>query len=327
MTGRAGVTTVTIPPLAADWPWATIVACVKRHYATYDLRFVEHEPATGIYLEAVVGGTGEELGWARNELFGIAAADNFCNITERGIAFSFSETHRQVARRVDELCATIAHEIGHLVSLEHEGLAQDAMSYVLIADAGTKGFLPQLATCGPDPAQPASCTCNPGGMTSSGQRLAHFIGSPSTETVPPVVALERPGDTAPPTFEVVATAIDDLAIAVVVVRLDGVEVGADTEPEHTRYRIPVRDAPEGEHVLALIAYDEAGNATTAESALTIRLPACTIADDTCPSGFACEHEVCVEHGGGCGCASGHPAGLGLLVLGLRARRRSPRRRL
>ncbi len=126
VTANRAPRTAVIPPLATGFNWESIAACVAVAYAPYDVRVVEFEPPPGtVYVEAVVGGFGTELGFGTDDLFGIAAADNFCGVTERGVAFSFSETHRNVAQRDGELCATIAHEVGHLLALEHEVLATD----------------------------------------------------------------------------------------------------------------------------------------------------------------------------------------------------------
>jgi MYXO-CTERM domain-containing protein len=166
-----------IAPLAADFPWATISACVKAYYAPYDVRFTETRPTSGTYIEAVVGGTGTELGFGADELFGIASADNFCNVTEAGIAFSFSETHRGVPRRDEELCATIAHEVGHLLALEHETLATDLMSYVFVDDTSSKSFVDRASSCGVQPGQATQCSCPPSpSATNSAMRLRDFVG-------------------------------------------------------------------------------------------------------------------------------------------------------
>lgn len=168
-----------IPPLGAGFDWPAIVQCVKDHYQPYDLVFTETRPASGVYIEAVVGGFGTELGFPRDSLFGIAAADRFCGITEAGVAFSFSETHRGIARQDDELCATIAHEVGHLLTLEHETLATDLMSYVLVSDSPSKAFVEQNSSCGVQPGSSDPCTCTTEGLsnqTNSGLRLKTFVG-------------------------------------------------------------------------------------------------------------------------------------------------------
>ena len=62
-----------IAPLAADFDWPAISACVQDHYQLYDLRFVESRPTSGRYLEAVVGGNGSELGFSASfGLLGVA---------------------------------------------------------------------------------------------------------------------------------------------------------------------------------------------------------------------------------------------------------------
>lgn len=165
-----------IPPLAADFPWPEISACVRKHYEPYDVRIVEERPAAGPYIEAVVGGRGTEIGWGADSLFGIAAADNFCGVTEAGIAFSFSETHRGVPKRDEELCATIAHEIGHLLALEHETLATDLMSYVFVADTSSKSFVNASSPCGVEPGQNEACACT-NGATNSAARLLQYVGA------------------------------------------------------------------------------------------------------------------------------------------------------
>ena len=174
-----GTGDITIAPLAAGFDWAAISQCVQDHYAAYDLVFTETRPPGGLYLEAVVGGSGTELGFPRDSLFGIAAADNFCGVTEAGIAFSFSETHRGVPDQDGELCATIAHEVGHLLALEHETLAADLMSYVLVSESPSKAFVDQVATCGVEPGGDQPCACGTMGLnnrTNSALRLNMWVG-------------------------------------------------------------------------------------------------------------------------------------------------------
>ena len=105
-----------IPPIDANFDWNYIVQCVKAQYKPYDVIITETEPTSGNYVEAVVGGDGASTGWsASSGILGVASADNFCGVTEKGIAFSFAHNHIGIAKPNDELCATVAHEVGHLL--------------------------------------------------------------------------------------------------------------------------------------------------------------------------------------------------------------------
>lgn len=340
--------TATVPSLDGGFDWPFISQCVRDHFERFNVRIVETEPTSGTYIEAVVGGDGTELGFQSGQLLGIASADNFCNVTERGIAFSFSEAHRGLPRIDEELCATIAHEIGHLIALEHEQLATDLLSYVLIANSNTKAFVDQASGCGTSPQQPQACTCSTG-STNSAMRLGQFIGLKPTETVPPTLDLSAPGATVPPVFEVVANATDDVAMSDVVVALDDEEVGVDFEPEGSTYRIRVANVAEGNYMLAAIARDTAGNVARKEIAITVRksatgetcianeacegglcavlgdqmfcTQACDPAASTCPGGFECVESatgggLCVAESGGCCSATGDPRTTMLFVFGL-----------
>jgi len=344
--------TAVIPPLASGFNWTTISNCVKNHYAPYNIKVVETEPTTGPYIEAVVGGFGTELGYGQDVLFGIASADNFCGVTESGIAFSFSETHRGVGRQDEELCATIAHEVGHLITLEHEITATDLMSYVLIQQSGSKTFVNAQSQCGTDSQNVLpQCSCG-GNRTNSAARLTSALGLRSTETVPPVIELLSPGDNAAltPTFEVVARATDDMAMEGVTVFLNGLAVGSDAEPDGDEYRIAVVAPSEGAFTLVVEATDQAGNKARDQVAVTIARLAigetcvsgdecsgdicvgvssgmfctqtCDPSDDTCPDGFACDSDAMVcnhaDDGGCCSTGGASPASTGLLLFAVGA---------
>ncbi len=349
----AGSTFMIAPLDTATFNWQVISACVRTHFRRFNVNVVEQEPTNGLpYIEAVVGGTGQEIGFGPGELFGIASADNFCNVTEKGIAFNFSETHRDVPRRDEELCATIAHEVGHLIALEHEQLPADIMSYVLIDNSGTKAFVNQLSGCGTSPQSPLACFCS-SGSTSSYGRLSTFIGLRELETTPPVVSIDAPGDVVPPTFDVVITATDNAMMSDVFVLIDNVEAGSDATPENNVYTVTVRGLAEGNHQLSVIAYDAAANMTRRDATITVKKLAtgetCTVneacagglcaqsadgnfctqacdpaAASACPDGFECAapggggSTVCIpSEGGGCGCASSRgPGPMIVLALGL-----------
>ena len=359
VSGDGDTRTAVIPPLGADFDWPVIATCVKAHFKPYNIRIVETEPASGIYVEAVVGGTGAPLGFSPGALLGIASADNFCGVTEAGIAFNFSEAHRGYNQKNLELCATIAHEVGHLLALEHKTHAPDLMSYIPVSQSPNKSFVNQFSSCGTTPQQPQSCACT-SGMSNSHERLDLYVGSRPVEAVLPTIELKSPGaETVPPTFEIVTIAKDDRAMSDVIALLDGVEVASSNTPTGDEYTLTVKGATLGTHTLTVIARDEAGNEAKTERTINIAKLAigetcladdscagnvcanttdgqfcsqtCDINADSCPADFECAQNgttaLCIPSPGGCGCAGG-PTGatpwllalVGLLLWAPRRRR-------
>lgn len=361
-TADGNARTATIPPLGSEFDWPTISACVREHFAPYNVRIVEFEPSTGPYIEAVVGGSGTALGFPAGALLGIAAADNFCGVTEAGIAFNFSEAHRNIQQRDLELCATIAHEIGHLVALEHEALAPDLMSYVPVFQAPDKSFVDEDSACGTSPQDTARCSCT-ANTTNSHERLVSFVGPRPVENTPPTLELVAPGgEKVPPTFEIVAIATDDGGMSDVLAMIDGLEVAGSNVPTGSEYRFLIRGISDGPHTLTVIARDLANNEKRIEKAIVVAkaetgescvaneacvgglcaqldderfcTQTCDLSDNDCPADFECVEAgtmaVCVaSSSGGCGCSSqGGQGATALLVLGvgliLVGRRRSRR---
>ncbi len=351
VSGNGSARMATIPPMGSNFDWPMIVACVKAEYEKINVRFVESEPTTGPYLEAVVGGNGSELGFPSSSgILGIASADNFCNVTEAGICFSFSGAHTGIGRANEELCTTIAHEVGHLLALEHETLATDLMSYVPVTQAPSKAFVDMASACGTYPQQPQQCTCT-STQQNSFNRLTTYVGPRPVEATKPSLSIVSPdnGDTVPPVFNVVASASDDAAMADVRVQLDGVEGGNSAVVADGKYTIVVHNAALGDHQMTVIARDQAGNETTQTIAVKVAkaqtgdscvaneacegnlcatgedgnfcTQMCDLSNDTCPDDFECQDlggtSVCVVTGG-CGCATSDPRDAvgAMLVLGL-----------
>ncbi len=360
VSANGSMKTAVIPPLGADFDWPMISACVRDHFAPYHVRIVETEPTSGVYVEAVVGGTGAPLGFSPGALLGIASADNFCGVTEAGIAFNFSEAHRGFNGKNLELCATIAHEIGHLLALEHKTHAPDLMSYVPVSQSPNKSFVDQFSPCGTTPGQNQQCACT-SGMSNSHERLNLAVGLRPVESVKPTIELTSPRQgTVPPTFEVVVTAKDPGgAMSDVIVLIDGLEVGNSNTPTGDTYKVIARNAPLGSHKLTVVARDAAGNEQAVETMIEIAKLAlgetciaddacagdlcaltteggfctqtCDLAAQDCPAGFECQdaggRSLCVEVESGCGCSGGPSGatpwllvGVGLLLWGPRRRR-------
>jgi hypothetical protein len=286
--------TLTIPAMAS-FDREALIQCVTDHYAPYNVRIVDTEPTTGSYIEAVVGGSGSLLG--DSSILGIASADNFCGVTDGGIAFNFSAGHNGIPRAQEELCATVAHEVGHLLSLQHEVMATDLMSYVTVYESDTKAFEDASSACGVYPGQETSCDCG-GSTTNSAQRLIEYVGeaAPACETIDDCFA----GETC-------------------------VERGCVAGPG-TEGGLGETCAGDG---------DCASGLCLAEGEELHCVEGCTLDADTCPEDFECRDfegdGVCWPSGGGGGgggCAStdgGNPAGIlvGLgVALVLRRRRRA-----
>lgn len=342
-----------IPPLEASFDWPYIVDCIKKQYKPYNVVITETEPTSGNYIEAVIGGDGASTGWgASSGILGVASADNFCGVTEKGIAFNFSTNHVGVQKANDELCTTVAHEIGHLLALEHEVSGPDTMSYVPFASAGQKSFTNANSNCGTTPQQTNACSCSTTGagqVTNSAARLTQFVGLRPIETVPPTLEVTAPGNnkTVRPSFTVTATASDETAMDQVAALIDGTQVADSSMPEGTKYTIAVSNIAEGPHALEVAAIDLAGNVTKKQLAIMVALGAtgescllsedckgsicaieadgsgfCTQAcesDSTCPDDFACQpignQKICVaSDDGGCDVGGGSRSTMLLLFL-------------
>jgi hypothetical protein len=100
--------------------WRAMMTCAQNHFAGFPVQLVESVPS-GDYLTVVVGGQAAHLGHAA--IWGIASMGDHA-VVRHGMGFVFSQDHG-VQR--GELCATLAHEIGHLVGLDHTSDCGDLM--------------------------------------------------------------------------------------------------------------------------------------------------------------------------------------------------------
>jgi MYXO-CTERM domain-containing protein len=304
--------TRTLSAASSTFNWPQILQCVKDYYAPFNLTVTDVQPSSGTYLEAAVAGSAAQMGFdSQSGILGIAAADNFCSITETGIAFALANEHLEFQQyKDDELCNTVVHEVGHLLGLEHEQLHDDEMCYDF--DPLNKEFLDQDAPCGEydtDQDQaPRACTCG-GSTTNSRDRLITIVGLSNPETTPPVVNITSPADGAkvPAGFGVDATATDNDQVSSVTLYVDNVMSAVDVvAPYHLSAPANLAGGP---HDVVVEAKDRSGN--TGRDSITIEVG--TGCD--CGDGYTCVDNSCrLNDGGGCDqgteCAGGICAGGG-----------------
>ncbi len=212
-------TTSTIPAWTfGDLAWNNVVACVTDQFARFNITIVQTEPPQNErYVEHVIGGRPGNVGLP-DGVGGVAPIDNFnCQVLDTAINFTFSEVY---GGNVQAICETAAQEIAHSFSLDHELFCPDPMTY--LGGCGTKTFRDSNQQCGEF--QPRACNCSRASQNSVQIMLAKLGAAGSnptnptpTETVPPVVSITSPQDTAVlqqnAPMTVTATATDNAGIA------------------------------------------------------------------------------------------------------------------
>jgi hypothetical protein len=250
---------------------------VKDRFARFDVNVVDTEPRSGDWVEAVVGGTPDELGLP-GAVAGIAPMDaTGCSVLPKAVVFVFAGN---LPRAAEASCEVAAQEIAHAYGLDHEWLCEDPMSY--LRGCGAKTFQNVDATCGEWNLR--DCICGRETQNSA-QILADVLG-----TQPGVDVGPARSDDAPPTIEVLSPAEDatidgDGKVEIVVAALDDVSVSdvklvweendvdlpcplhgenARCERIGTTYawRLQVGHGPRSFHV---VATDQTGKTTTSPS--------------------------------------------------------------
>ena len=161
---------VTIPPFGQDdASWASLVACVRERFWPYDLRFATDAEPEGPHMEVVIGGWPQDAQLTR-QVEGLAPQRLDCQILERGVAFVFSD---RIGADPEALCWATAHELGHLLGLDHTLHCGESMSY--IQGCGVKQFRDEELLCGEYEGQERECLCG-GATQNSHTHLLRALG-------------------------------------------------------------------------------------------------------------------------------------------------------
>ncbi len=168
--GRTVSNSVRIPRFGGgDRAWNWIVGCVREHYAPFEVDIVDHKPAHGDFITAVIGGRASQLGLDDRSTNGVGPHTG--RVIPNAVVFIFSRVGTG-ERDVENLCAVTAHEVAHSLGLDHSYECGDIMSYFL-DQCGTRRFVDADAPCGED--EPRRCA---GGKRTqnSYRRLGELVG-------------------------------------------------------------------------------------------------------------------------------------------------------
>ena len=278
--------TGTLSPFAFDQArWDAVVACVTDTFAAYGVTVVTTEPEGQPYNEVFVAGEPEEVGVLSSAL-GIAPLNNNCTAQADSVSFAFANGHQ--GGNAIEICATVAHEAGHLYGLDHAFECRDPMTYLI--GCGDKRFINWSSPCG-EFDNPRECLCD--AEQNSHQHLARELGL-GAPVPPPVVEIVYPQQGASvPAGTTVFASFDAPRMAIrAELWINGrrwAEVPLGPEDDLAMISMPAA-VPDGVLNIDLRIVGDVGNIGSAS--VTVSKGAPCASSDACGTGFVCDAGAC-----------------------------------
>ena len=160
---------------AADW--RATASCVAEGFAGFAIEVTDQRPAAASYITVMVGGRPAMLGYD-DGYSGVAPYTGA--VMADAIAFVFAD---QIGNRVDAVCQSILHEVGHTLGLDHSHHCSDVMSYLY--GCGARTFTDADLSCGE--LAPRQCA-NGEASQNSYRHLADAVGlrGPPIDVAPPL---------------------------------------------------------------------------------------------------------------------------------------------
>jgi uncharacterized protein (TIGR03382 family) len=305
--------------------WNETVACMRDLFAPFDVQIVTTDPGNVPHIEAVFGGTPQQVGMAAN-VAGVSPFTLDCSVIENSIVFTFTNAFTFSSR---EACEIMAQEVAHSYGLDHQLLASDPMTYLNYT--GNRTFKDQTVSCGESAARPCGINgsvCRPN--QNSVALLRERLGV--ADVIAPTIAFQSPANNAvvPPGFQVRVTGSDNNVVTGAVLKIDGIQVDSINGAGPFTFTTP-STLREGPHTIE-VEISDGKNAKGETRNVTVQAGAPPPSDDEDTSGGGGnggtgngdEVDPYGELSGGCnagGSGSGALFALGLLVA-LAIRRRS-----